>query len=464
MSEAALTAYLRQFPPSINTESIRAQWQALAPTYHVDHWLLPLPLWGRRPLDQLGPDAWHHLRHYLSHYDTNNPFCLYLHVPFCTSKCHFCDCYSFKLRSHQTQQCQNYVDRLCEEIQLWSQQGNLNQRPVSTVHWGGGTPTFLSAAALTQLTTCCRTHFHITPKTEWALESTVQGLTPEMIHTLHQIGYRRLHLGVQSLEESVRQKIGRRQPVKTVLHTIAAMVALGWVVSVDMVCGLPSQTATGFIADLETLIALGVNGFSLYELLIYPQNRRWAEAQGLAQRSHLDSYCLFQAGAALLQRYGFQHNLFNHWADTRDKNLYFTFPTRREDCLALGTIADGVLGDYHFRHPPYAAYMRTCRDGQPGLQGGLWRTSQETALLPLTTAILSGTIPSHIAAVFQTIPMGETNLLAHWQQHQFIEASREKEGFCLTANGAWFAGNMVKTLAGLTASNISHIPAKNEPL
>ncbi len=147
-----------------------------------------------------------------------------------------------------------------------------------------------------------------------------------------------------------------------------------------------------------------------------------------------------------------------------DKNLYFTFPTRREDCLALGTIADGVLGDYHFRHPPYAAYMRTCRDGQPGLQGGLWRTSQETALLPLTTAILSGTIPSHIAAVFQTIPMGETNLLAHWQQHQFIEASREKEGFCLTANGAWFAGNMVKTLAGLTASNISHIPAKNEPL
>ncbi|HUM70624.1 MAG TPA: radical SAM protein, partial [Chloroflexota bacterium] len=438
MKEKLFDEYFADAPTAVNVPQIREQWLALSPPYDVERWLLPLPVWGQRPYEHNGAAAWQTLRVDLAHAASDRPFCIYLHAPFCSSKCHFCDCYSFKLGAHQTEHIQNYVNRVCAELQLWGCQGNLSQRPVSTVHMGGGTPTFLGEVALTQIVECCRAHFTITDDTEWALESTVESLTPGMIATMHQLGYRRLHLGVQSLEELVRAAINRRRPVTELLARIEQTLALGWVVSVDLVCGLPEQTLAGFVDDIQTLIAAGVNGFSLYELLIYPQNQKWAESLGLTQRRHVPNYFMFQAGASVLESHGFHKSLFNHWADGRDQNIYFTFPTRGEDCLAIGTIADGVLGDYHYRHPRYAAYMRQCGPEQPGLEGGLRRTAGESALLPMRTAVLSGTIPPQFVPILQAMTANGQSLLHYWQQQKLIQPGGNG-GYVLTANGGWFA-------------------------
>lgn len=193
--------------------------------------------------------------------------------------------------------------------------------------------------------------------------------------------------------------------------------------------------------DVKTLMAAGVNGFSLYELLIYPQNRKWAAAHGLTERSHLPNYLMFQAGASVLTAHGFQKNVFNHWADSRDKNVYFTFPTRGEDCLAVGTIGDGVFGDYHYRHPRYAAYLRQAHAAAPGLEGGLRRTPAENELLPLTTAVLSGHIPAHLLPDLQ-----RRSLMERWQRLALVEPA-SAGGLALTTNGAWFAGNMIRDLS-----------------
>jgi coproporphyrinogen III oxidase-like Fe-S oxidoreductase len=446
VKEQQIDDYFCHAPTGINVAEIRHQWLALSPPYDVNNWLLPLPVWGHRNYDHSGAEAWEQLRHDLASSNLERPFCIYLHAPFCSSKCHFCDCYSFKLGSHQEKHIQRYVDHLCYEMRLWSQQGNLSQRPVSTVHMGGGTPTFLGETAIRQIVDCCRSCFAISDNTEWALESTVESLTPTMVATMHQLGYRRLHIGVQSLQEPVRTAINRRRSAAEVLTKIQETLALGWVVSVDLVCGLPGQTLAGFVADIQQLIAAGVNGISLYELLIYPQNRKWAEAQGLTRRSHRPNYFMFQAGASVLEAQGYQKNLFNHWADKLDKNIYFTFPLRAEDCLALGTIADGLFGDYHYRHPRYAAYLRGAQAGQPGLQGGLRRTPQESALLPLTTAVLSSHISPEFAATLEQTAVNGRSLLEQWQQLALIEANTQG-GFLLTTNGSWFAGNMVRELA-----------------
>lgn len=266
------------------------------------------------------------------------------------------------------------------------------------------------------------------------------------MNAMHRLGFHRLHLGVQSLQEPVRHAIKRRRPVAELLQRIAEALARGWVVSVDLVCGLPGQTLPEWVSDIETLIRAGVNGLSLYELLIYPQNQKWAASLGLTERGHVDNFFMFQAGASVLEQAGFHKNLFNHWADSKDKNIYFTFPTRGEDCLAVGTIADGVMGDYHFRHPRYANYMRHSGNGQPGLQGGLRRTPQETALLPFTTALLAGYIPPSQVPFFKSRPLGAASLCDAWQQHQLIAADITRGGFQLTATGSWFAGNMVREL------------------
>jgi coproporphyrinogen III oxidase-like Fe-S oxidoreductase len=278
--------------------------------------------------------AWQALTWDLAGADPARPMCIYIHIRFCSSKCGFCDSYSFKLGSHGDEHIERYLEHIC-----------------------------------------------------------VESLTPKMIAALHELGFRRLHIGVQTMEDHVRAIIGRRRSSEEVLQATRAILPLGWVVSVDLLCGLPGQTLEGYLGGIHSLMAAGVNGFSLYELLIRSQNRGWAEFHTLTRCNHLPNYFMMQAGANLLESNGYRKNLFNHWADKKDANIYFTFPTRAEDCLAIGAIADGVFGDYHYRHSRYAGYLKADHSRLPGLEGGLRRNARETQLQPLTTAILSGRIP-----------------------------------------------------------------------
>lgn len=443
---------------NIDLSSLRRAWQALGGAYDVESWQLPLPLWAQRPLEHQGQEAWNilsertrslsTLAHDLDQDRSSKAMCIYLHLPFCTSKCGFCDSYSFKLGSQQTKHIDRYLDLLCSELRLWSQAGNLAQRPVSTVHLGGGTPAIVGEAGLARLAACLRQYFNITAQTEWALETTVDSLAPPMLECLHALGFRRLHIGVQSMEDAVRTAIGRRRTAGEVCRAVEAALERGWVVSVDLLCGLPGQTLPGFMNGIETLVGLGVNGFSLYELLIRRQNLRWAKQYGLTQQSHLPNYFLLAAGANRLETLGYQKNLFNHWADERDGNIYFTFPTRGEDLLAVGAIADGVFGDYHYRHPVYAGYIAS---SSPGLAGGLRRTPLESLFCPIETAILSGHIPAAIANRLSDLRSGGVSLIDHWLEHQMVKPGPDGS-LELTTNGTWFAGNLVNEARPLFAA------------
>jgi len=332
-----------------------------------------------------------------------------------------------------------------QEIRLWSALGTLACRPVSTVHLGGGTPTFLPAKLFTRLISSCRTHFRTGPQTEWALESTTSELTDDMFTLLADLGFTRLHIGVQSLQDDVRQRIKRREPATSVLRKIAKAVGTGWIVSVDLICGLPGQSLEGLLSDVSSLAAAGVDGFSLYHLQLSSQNRRFAKRYGLTARNHLIDYFLFHAACRWLTHLGYRKTLFNHFAGQRDTNLYFTFPERGEDCLALGTIADGVFHDYHYRHLEYKAYTQNVDATSPGLQGGLRRNALENRLQPLEVAILSGTIPPGLFA--EVLGEGSWEKLLHyWQESALVEEDSEDGSLHLTTNGSWLTSTMMAQL------------------
>jgi coproporphyrinogen III oxidase-like Fe-S oxidoreductase len=326
-------------------------------------------------------------------------------------------------------------------MRLWSRLGTLASRPVSTVHFGGGTPTYLGAEAFTRLVGLCREHFASGPETEWALESTTSELSPEMMSCLQELGFTRLHVGVQALQDEVRQAIGRRAPAGSVLAILAEAIARGWIVSVDLLFGLPGQTLAGLLGDIRTLASAGVNGFSLYELQLSSRNRPFAQRHGLDRRDRQANYFLAQAASRLLLGLGYRKTLFNHYADDRDTNLYFTFPERGEDCLALGTIADGFFDDYHYRHPEYALYGRCAGKDFPGLQGGLRRNELENRLQPLTVALLAGRIPPSLFAD----PVSH-EILHGWQDSALLVADARTGDLSLTGNGSWFVGNMISEL------------------
>ena len=437
--------FFKEAETLVDVDSVRSLWRFLSQDYDVNQWRLPLPLWTQRRFDQDGPQAWEILCSDLAE-GSPRPMCIYMHIPFCSSKCGFCDSYSFKLRNNKEERIAEYVDRLCYEMKLWSLECDLSWRPISTVHLGGGTPAYMGEEALRKLVECCRECFPTNPQTEWALESTVESLTPAMIAALHDLGFRRLHVGVQSLEEQVRRAIGRRCSPGEVMRVIQETLSLGWIVSVDLLCGLPFQTLSGYLGGIRTLIEAGVDGFSLYELLIFPQNHRWAEQHGLIRRDHLQNFWMFLAGAVLLEDLRFGKNLFNHWANERDANLYFTFPSRREDCLAMGTIADGVFGNYHYRHPRYTPYLQCAHAGFPGLEGGLRRTPREERLQPLTTAILSSYIPQELTPDLLGAPRnGGKPLIDRWIANKLVQEDN-LGGYWLTPSGAWFTGNMIGEL------------------
>ncbi|MBN2149517.1 MAG: radical SAM protein [Anaerolineales bacterium] len=438
----AFNSFFHPLTSRLEVEAIRAQWQALGEHYDVERWSLPLPVWKQRSFDDSPTQAWNNLCHELATADLDHPLCIYLHVPFCSSKCGFCDSYSFRLASHSDEHCEKYTNRLSAEMALWSEQGCLSQRPVSSVHFGGGTPAFLGAERLSRLIDSCHARFAVDAETEWALETTVKSLRDGMLVALHQMGFRRLHLGVQSLEPSVRKIIGRRCPPHEALEIITAARSLGWVVSVDLICGLPGQTPEGFIKGIRALLDAGVDGISMYELLIFPQNRRWAQRYGLLDRSHIPNYWMFLAGAQLLEHAGMGKNLFNHWAGKRDENIYFTFPLRGEACLALGSIGDGVFGDYHYRHYGYAEYLQATDRGLPGLEGGLRRSAFENLLHPIITLLLSGKMPAAVV-----IPLNNKckALFSRWIECALMQQDGNG-GLTMTASGAWFAGDMVREL------------------
>ena len=228
------------------------------------------------------------------------------------------------------------------------------------------------------------------------------------------------------------------------LERISDTLSLGWVVTADLLCGLPQQTPAGVVYDVQTLLDAGIDGLSLYELEVHGYNRRWAAGQGLLDRTHVANYVAYQAAIRVMEAAGLRKNLFNHWAGPRDRNIYFTYPTRGEDCLAIGTIADGAFGDYHYRHPRYAPYLQAAWDGEPGLEGGLRRTPRETELLPVSTGILSGHLEPVLLSQIQAVQAVDgASLLDRWLACGLLTESHD--GSCaLTGSGSWFAGSMVQ--------------------
>jgi coproporphyrinogen III oxidase-like Fe-S oxidoreductase len=293
----------------------------------------------------------------------------------------------------------------------------------------------------------CREFFASGPETEWALESTVSELTPEMVSCLRELGFTRLHLGVQTLQDEVREALSRRARAAAVLDRIGDAIDMGWIVSVDLIYGLPAQTLDGLLSDIRSLHAAWIHGFSLYELQLSSRNRAFIERHGLHDRDRQVNYFLSQAASHLLDALGYRKTLFNHFADDRDTNLYFTFPERGEDCLALGTIADGYFGDYHYRHPEYATYRRSMSERCPGLQGGLRRSEVEQYLQPLTIALLAGSVPPALFA-----DPGSQSLLHDWQGSMLVADDPETGNLRLTGNGSWFVGNMISDLVGIASS------------
>ena len=425
----------------VDTKEILKQWEAAENYLRNRHRTLPAPIWAQRRFEQDGKEAWQILGETLEK-GPQQAISIYVHVPFCDRRCAFCDCYSFPLKSNQKEVARLFARTLQNELCAWANFGGLTGREVTTVHFGGGTPNYLEPDILVPLVHSIASKFHTTGKTEWALESTSSMLTAEHIKMLSESGFTRIHIGVQTLEAEIRQRIGRRETSGQVLLKLEQLLESKFVVSVDLIYGLPGQTVVGFLDTLEKLVKTGIHGFSLYQLQSGMYNRRFLEKEGVNDRDPLGDYLLLQIADNYLQAKGYQKNHFAHYATSQDTDLYYRHAARGEDLLALGPTADGVFGTYHYRHGEYKDYMRNTSQSQPELQGGLFESEIEQRIHRSVAHLMAGSISRQLAGV--EVALGP--LIDTWEKRLLIRRLTKNGTYVLTGNGSWFIADMLREL------------------
>jgi len=195
---------------------------------------------------------------------------LYFHIPFCDTVCFYCACNKIVTRNRQ--RAAPYLERLHREIAL---QGALfdHNRPVTQLHWGGGTPTFISADELRQLMQVIRAHFRLLDDDsgEYSIEIDPREANADTIALLRELGFNRLSIGVQDFDPLVQQAVNRIQSKQVTLEAMAAARREGFKsISVDLIYGLPHQSVARFARTLDSIIASDPDRISLFNYAHLP--------------------------------------------------------------------------------------------------------------------------------------------------------------------------------------------------
>jgi oxygen-independent coproporphyrinogen-3 oxidase len=240
------------------------------------------------------------------------PLSLYMHLPFCENLCLFCAC-NVSIQKDKAVAIP-YLAALKREIDHVAGQVG-RKRQVIQFHWGGGTPTYLSPAQLEDLFSFTRERFSFAPDAEIGLEVDPRVTSREHLETLRRIGFTRLSMGIQDFEPKVQQTIHRVQPYEMTRDLIAASRQLGYgSLNVDLIYGLPYQTADSFRATIAQVLTLAPDRVAMFSYAHVP----WLKKQQGSFQAHLpegrEKFAIFRAGLESFLDAGYQYIGMDHFA------------------------------------------------------------------------------------------------------------------------------------------------------
>ena len=192
---------------------------------------------------------------------------LYLHLPFCVKRCAYCD-FATAAVPAGAPEIEAYVEDLSLQIRRKAKEGELGA--VETVYLGGGTPSHVGLAGLSMLLYTLSLSMHLTDEVECTMEANPESLTERMVRDIWALGVNRLSIGVQSFDDDVLRTLGRAHSSDDARRAIEAARTRFENVSVDLMCGIPGQSAEGFEASVREAVRLGATHVSVYPLTIEP--------------------------------------------------------------------------------------------------------------------------------------------------------------------------------------------------
>ena len=309
--------------------------------------------------------------------ERNTPLSLYFHIPFCDTICYYCGCNKIvtKNRSHA----QPYLDAVHKELAL---QGELFKatRIVKQLHWGGGTPTFISHQQMTELMQQTRKHFTLLDDDggEYSIELDPREVTASSIDLLRKLGFNRISLGVQDFNPKVQQAVNRIQSyneTRDVIH--AARKNNFHSISLDLIYGLPFQTIESFNETVDKVLELEPDRLSVFNYAHLPEmfkTQRQIKSEDLPSAE--EKLAILQHVTNKLIDAGYEFIGMDHFAKPNDelaiaqkeKKLYRNFQgySTNSDCdlVALGVTSIGKVAD------SYSQNIKTIKEYTDVIEAG----------------------------------------------------------------------------------------------
>lgn len=283
---------------------------------------------------------------------------IYIHVPFCRSKCYYCDFCSRTRADDETKAL--YVRRLCEEIEDISK-GIGNDRPMAdTVYFGGGTPTLLSPYQFEKILGAVEQNFGIEKGAEITAETNPKTADAQKLGEMRSVGINRLSIGMQSVHDNELRALGRVHTFADFEKTFSDARRAGFNnISADLMYGIPEQTKESFAESINTLAALSPEHISSYSLTVEEGTPFWNRRDKLIlpdEETVSDMYLLM---GDILRANGYEKYEISNFAHKSRESRHNLKYWRREDYLGFGPAAHSFFGGIRFAHSrDIEAYLR----------------------------------------------------------------------------------------------------------
>lgn len=320
---------------------------------------------------------------------SEEPLSLYVHLPFCQEMCTYCGCNVVVTKDpHKPDP---YLDHVTQEMDLVARRLG-QRRSVSQLHWGGGTPTYLSEEQIERLWRDLTRRFPLEPEAEVAIEIDPVVTSKEKLALLRGLGFNRLSMGVQDFDPDVQRAVRRVQTVDETRQTLATARALGFsAVNFDLICGLPLQTPASWQRTMELVAEMRPDRIAVYSFAFVPGARtHQRKLAALPIPAGRDKLALRTTTEEILAAAGYRSIGMDHFALPSDelaraqdeRRLHRNFQgyttQRARDVIAFGvTGISDVQGAYAQNVRPLRPYFAAIARGEFATEQGFHLSAED---------------------------------------------------------------------------------------
>jgi len=298
------------------------------------------------------------------------PQSVYIHIPFCTNKCYYCDFNSFVTNNPQL--VWDYLGALKKEMERTFSSQLPEQ--VKTIFVGGGTPTFLDHAQMRMFLQTVRDSLgpYWTPDLEFTMEANPGTTDVEKLRIMREYGVNRLSFGVQSFDNALLKRLGRIHDTDDVYRSIGNARQVGFEnITIDLMFGLPDQTMDIFRETLEKAFALGTTHFSAYSLKVEENTlfHTLYQKDQLPLPSEDTELAMYLLLIEKMEKHGYQQYEISNFAKKGFESKHNKTYWLNDEYYGLGAGAHGyVNGGRHVNAGPLAVYMQMSKAGLPRVE------------------------------------------------------------------------------------------------